>query len=167
MTAMPTLSAGQDPTAAQWQTLLPIKAVKSIDETVNNSATLQNDDALVLAVNSTATYEVSGIIRYNSGTTPDIKFAWTAPASATFFWECIGLDTGASGVTGTVSRQALAIGDTVGIGGTGNDLAASIKGILTVASTAGNLQLQWAQNTANASNTIVRANSYIVARQIA
>ncbi|HET6504622.1 MAG TPA: hypothetical protein VFG87_28065 [Amycolatopsis sp.] len=167
MTAMPTFAGGQEPLAAQWQTLLPIKAVKAIDQTVNNSAVLVNDSTLFLAVNSTATYEISGIIRYNSGTTPDIKFAWTGPTSATFYWSCNGLDTAASGVTGTVSRQALAIADTVGIGGTGNDLAADIHGILTVSSTSGNLQFQWAQNTANASNTIVRANSFLIARQIA
>jgi hypothetical protein len=166
MTAMPTLAGGQEPLAAQWQTLLPITVVKSLDETVNNSATLQNDDALVIAVNSTAKYEVTGLVAYNSGTTPDIKFAFTAPASATFLWCCDALDTGASGVTGTVSRQKLAITDSLGVGGTGNDLIAKISGILVVAGTAGNLQLQWAQNTANASNTIVRAGSYLTARQI-
>jgi hypothetical protein len=36
-----------------------------------------------------------------------------------------------------------------------------------VGGTGGTLQLQWAQNTANVSNTIVQSNSHLILTQIA
>jgi hypothetical protein len=40
------------------------------------------------------------------------------------------------------------------------------QGILIVASTAGTFQLQWAQNTSNASATRIFSNSYLCLRRV-
>jgi hypothetical protein len=49
----------------------------------------------------------------------------------------------------------------------GADQVILVQGILIVSSTSGNLQFQWAQNTANASNSSVKANSYLLLRRVA
>lgn len=48
-------------------------ARKTADEVVNNSATLQNDDHLLLALAANEVWEVEINLWYDSGTTPDLK----------------------------------------------------------------------------------------------
>lgn len=145
---------------------------KTGTETVNNSATLQDDDALVLAVEASAIYVVEAQLRYVSGTTPDLKIGWTAPASATFTWAAYGPQVGASSVANAASLyRRRSIGDTEAIGGAGsgggNEGIANPKGLLVVSTTAGNLQLQWAQNTQDASDTQILADSWLRLQRVA
>ncbi len=132
-------------------------ARKTSDETVNNSTTLQNDDALFVAVEANAVYDFLIAIHHNSGGTPDIKFGWTVPASTTMVWGGFIVNTaGAFTVAANLSQTSV-----VSIGGTGSDSFQAFQGVVVTSGTAGTLQLQWAQDTLNASNTIVRAGSYL------
>lgn len=157
--AMPTFPSGHEPSPEEFGVLLPLAAIKSVTETVNNSAALQNDDELFVSVLANATYEVWCQVFYVSGTTPDIKFGWTGPAAATFTWASIDAFNG--------SWVDQSISGSVAIGTSGSNESAIFAGLLKVGANAGTLQLQWAQNGANASNTQVLANSYLVARRIA
>jgi len=142
---------------------LGVKTIrKTADETVNNSATLQNDDHLVYALAASEVVAFECRLTYNTGATPDIKFAFTVPASATLKWNTVGAwrDNG-----GTVVPQTdvAASGTAMAFGGFGapDDTTVTLSGTVVNSTNAGNLQLQWAQDTANGSDTIVRANSWM------
>lgn len=148
-------AAGQVLTAAQLNALVPVTAVKLADETLNNVTGLQNDDELLWAVSASSTYLLHLSISYNSGTTPDIKFGWSVPASTTMKWRVIGADTAGA----VILTSGLTESSVQPIGGAGADTHLLVEAVITVSTTAGNVTLQWAQNTANVSNTIVRAGS--------
>lgn len=136
----------------------PLTSIKSADETVNNSATLQNDDQLFLSVAANTFYELNLRLIMNSNATANFKLQFTAPAGAGFSSHSIE------------GNAATALTGPGGAGGTYTGVAADkiviVGGQFSTAGTAGTLQLQWAQNTANVSNTIVKANSYMTLRQI-
>ena len=58
-----------------------LKVVKTADETVNNSDTLQDDDDLSVTVVSGKYYYVKAFIRITSNTGPDFKWAFTTPGA--------------------------------------------------------------------------------------
>lgn len=152
-----TVAAGEIILADHHNNLVPLIARKTADETVNNSATMQDDNDMVLAVAANATYQIEGAWYYNTGTTPDIKMQFTFPAGLTMFYVVEGV-----AVSTSVLGQFKSIQTTVSIlEGVAGDRIATIEGLVIVSSTAGNLRVQWAQNTANASDTKMLAGSYI------
>lgn len=162
MTKVVSFAAGMQPTAAQLDYPVPNWARKTIDQIVNNSTTLVNDADLAWAVAASKVYELRVELIYNSGITPDIKWAWTFPTGLTMTWQHRGTDSG-----GAVQfRGGYTQATVLATGGTAAEEYLTLTGIVTVGVNAGTLQLQWAQNTANASNTIVRAGSYGVLTQI-
>lgn len=137
--------------------------LKGSDEIVNNSAALQNDDALVLAVSANATYLLRCHIVQNSGATPGFKVDVTMPAGAS--WKPGTFDCGSSAAneqTGVMSTAAIS-----GITGAAADAFVDFEAVVVISATSGNVQVRWAQNTANASDTTVRAGSWLeLARKI-
>ncbi len=131
--------------------------LKGSDEIVNNSTTLQNDNELVLAVVANATYLLSCQMIQNSGATPAFKLDLTMPAGAT--WKPGWFTCGASAAaeqTGVMSTPAIN-----GVTGAGADAFVKFEAVVVISSTSGNIQVRWAQNTANASDTTVRAGSWL------
>jgi len=146
---------------AAFTAVTPLFVRKTSDETVNNSAVLQNDDQLLLSVAANTVYELTSVIRYNSGATPDIKLHYTVPAGAslriTVFAQAAAVFLGYN-----QDETTTAVND-----GVGSATACLVKGIYIGGSNAGTLQLQWAQNTANASNTQVLIGSYMTLMKVA
>ncbi len=141
-----------------------ILAIKAADETVNSGSTgstLQNDDDLLFAVGVNEEWLVEVFLLRNTGATPDWKFQWSVPASCTIDGECTEHVGGSWGGEAFSEAAAVAI-----IDGGGADIPTSMWGIVRVAGTAGNVQLQWAQNTADAGDTKVLRGSMLVARRI-
>lgn len=145
------------------------------DQTVNASTTLVNATSMSVAVAASSNYLIDGWLMYASDTTPDIKFAFTYPAAATLSWSGSGYWTniasgGPAGATGgevnlnARNRSATAIS----AGGIGAGTAAGmvIRGLLIVGGTAGTLQLQFAQEVSNASDTKLLRDSWISARKV-
>jgi len=167
---VPSFFAGQDPTAAQFQqlsdaiTAAVVTKVKASDQSVSNAttgATLVNDTDLYAAVAASTTYAVEAVILYAAGTTPDMKVTFTWPAGATMPWGLLGYTTALA--FQAVAFSAPASGTTFSVGGNtvSNDLILYLSGTLTVGTTAGTLQFQFAQNTADAALTTVRAGSWL------
>lgn len=147
-------------------------AIKAADETVNNSATLQNDDDLHFAIGKdeigyTETWEFVGIVFVTTASsgTPDIKVAFTVPVGSTLLWFGQGWNSAISAITSTVQTSS-GSSQVLGVSNTGN-LPIVVRGIVTTVDISGTLQLQWAQNTATAENTKVIAGSYLKATRIA
>lgn len=135
---------------------------KLVDENVNNSAVLQNDDELVIALQANKTYEISGHLLFIAATSAvDAKVALTCPAGASIAWSAIGMDPAvAAGNTGAGTwTGSVASGGTVPVGVSSAYTPVLIRGTILMGVTAGNLQLQWAQNTATASNLTLKAGS--------
>jgi hypothetical protein len=141
----------------------PITARKTANETINNVGVLQNDDELLVAVEASVTYHMELRVSYTSGTTPDLKLAWTYPTGTTIRWSGVDADTaGAVRVAGNLTETS-----TPAICGSGGDLMAVYTGMVVTSSTAGTLQLQWCQNTANASNSTIYAGSFLTIKRVA
>jgi len=133
----------------------PITVRKSADETVNNSSTLQDDNHLVLAVDANTDYKFEVVLHATSDNTPGLKVGWTVPASATMWW--------AMGTTTTKLSESETHSQ---LGGGAIDVVLVFKGVIAVAGTAGNLQLQWAQDTQDVSDTIVYENSTLTLERL-
>lgn len=143
---------------SQVTALLQKSAIKTYDETVNNSAVLQDDNHLKITASAWEMWILDVTIFYDTGTIPDIKFAFTGPSGASAVWSFIDADPN---VVQAIGGSASRIG-----GGAGNKRACHIKGWFFVQDTAGDITLQWAQNTANASNTKVLLGSNIIATRV-
>lgn len=132
----------------EWRTA---GEVKTSDETVNNSSTLQDDDELFWSAAANAIYIVTGDIVINSGTTPDIKVAWTVPSGTTidgmYIWNRVPKIAEFDEST------------TVNFDTSTTDSNLLFTMTVVTSSSAGDVHLQWAQNTMDASDTIVRKGS--------
>lgn len=140
----------------------PVVAYKSADETIISNGTLQNDDALAIALVANAQYDFELRANYNSGTTPDFVFGWTFPSGMTMFADLFAVINAGTGLHTLTQILQTAQPN---LEGSGADRSLHIFGKLITSTTAGTLQWQWAQLLSTASNTIVRAGSYLTARR--
>lgn len=134
---------------------VPAYIVKASNETVNSGGTgdtLQNDDDLTFSVAASSTYVVEGVMFVTSAATPDFKFQWSLPASATI-----------DGVVRQTSSSILKFSEAAAttIAYAADDDIHHFTAILITAGTAGTAVLQWAQNTSDASNTTMNAGSWL------
>ena len=151
-----------------------IKTVrKTADETVNNSTVQQNDDELLFAVAANEVWVFDLYLLFTSSLVADFQFGFTAPVGCTLHWGVIG--TGASVGYYTWGLNAVGVNPTgllivtavLPVAGGGADIMGVRSTIMVINGVnAGNIQLQWAQNTGEASDTKVLTNSCIIAHKI-
>ena len=148
---------------------------KTADETINSSTTLQNDDHLVLPVVANAVYTFALDLYMTEATdfVGDFKMSFTCPTGATFDMHGEGAHvTDLSGGTSSngewIGKLATAsAGATLSFGvGTGLT-GVRVYGRLVMSSTAGNFQMQWAQNASDASGTTLKAGSFMTMTRVA
>jgi hypothetical protein len=113
-----------------------VQVVKLADETVNNSAVLQDDDELFFTLDANSKYVIEGHFNIETGVGV-YQDLFTYPADATYNLQLYLIDDLLNG-----------------------DYSVSIKFTLTTVS-AGTLQYQWAQLVSDASDTTVLAGSYL------
>lgn len=169
MTAAAALLAGSRLLAAEMQGVAPTAAYKGAAESVTNSTTLQNDDALYLSLPADSTWVwVCWLIGQGAANgSGDLKVTWTWPTGATGSWSALGY--GVSGATPNLDAARNSSGAAaVPLGLNGTTLASAILlGSLVVGATAGTLQMEWAQNTGNATASQIMAGSWLAAWQVA
>lgn len=156
------ITAGTRITAALIQSVAPLAVIKPSDETLNNSSTMQNDNDLVLPVIANASYLFSCYLDYEGQDgTMNAKWQWTVPASANLRYTAAYTNTSGTWTGGVTSNGSTVI--SARTSGAGTLYGASMTGSLVTAGSAGNLQLQWAQNTTtnNAPGVTVHAQSYL------
>lgn len=164
MTAFPSFTAASDPSAAEWQTLLPVGTVKTSTENRSSNSTMTSDAVLRADYKTNATYEISGLIIHNSNSTADFKFQIADSGSATLIY----LSVLAVAVGGSTEIKQEGTNGTVFTGeGASANRSMWIRGTCVVGGTPGALIVQWAQNTSNASTTSVVAGSFFIMRQVA
>ncbi len=165
----PTVGASRDTWGTTLNTALDqlnayiVGAWKTSTEAVTSSTVLQNDDNLVCAVVASGVYVAEWRLRVDGAAAGDFKYAFTGPSGAAMTWESRGLGAADVANVAMVSTDIAAIGTTVTHGtlGAGTTLTVLGTGLLIVSSTAGNLQLQWAQGTSSGTATNVFAGSWL------
>lgn len=147
---------------------------KTSDESVTSSTTLQDDNQLTLAVSANCTYAFRVWIMATDATDAngDIKFAFTFPTGAACHFSGKGphslLASGAFGDGEYIARNTATSGSTVATYGlTTSVIGIELTGLLIVSGTAGNLQLQWAQNSSDANATTVQSGSFMTLERVA
>lgn len=134
---------------------------KPINEIVNNSNALQNDDHLSFPISSNETWIGQFVVDYTTPVAQDIRFAITAPVGATCVYSVIDADEGTVAIANTPCATAVIMTTD-----SATDESALISFSVVNAGTAGNITLQWAQGTAAAVNTTVNDGSNLRAFKV-
>lgn len=132
-----------------------VRKVKTEDASINNSAVLENEVNLYFSIGANEIWAFEMWLYFTSGAIPDLKYTFTVPTGCTMYWidEWNGTQFNATEV---VVRTDSA----------GNNVGSGMKGHIVNGANAGTVQLQWAQNTANASDTTLLKGSYIIATKL-
>ncbi|GAA4849802.1 hypothetical protein GCM10023403_10760 [Pseudonocardia benzenivorans] len=143
-----------------WLPRGPLVAVKTTDKTANASTTLSDDPQLSLPVLASTTYLLSALLIWSTGTGPDAKFGLTVPAGCTWQVAPFGIPTSVTATAGSIETAVFtASGIPLGGVAAGTKTAALVTGTVVVGGTAGTVTISWAQNTSNASNTVLYTGS--------
>lgn len=131
--------------------------IKQSNESVTSSTTVQDDDELLLAVAANTDYKIMGfLIASSASATPDIKYTLTAPVGAVVQWCLTHEETSVHAATETEFISM----------GAGNDEMMGIVGSINNGANAGNVTVQWAQNTSDATATTVLAGSALTLHKV-
>lgn len=166
-------SAGQNLTAALLLGALPFGPTKLVDESVISSTTLQNDNELFAAIAANTVYQLdlALLVTEATGTTADLKIAWTMPTGCRLDTANAGAHTAWNGSSGAQEVEwASWQGETssptssrsFGTINAGLIFGYHVHGRVTNGPNAGTLQLQWAQNLSVAENVTVKAGSSLL-----
>lgn len=137
--------------------------VKNTDESVTSSIVLQDDDELFLplAVNTDYLFEAWIYLTKNASGSGDIQVAFVVPAGAALQWAGINSPDPSGGSAPKASVVVLASGTAIAFTQTSTPGWIKIFGSVKNGAAAGNLQMRWAQNTSNATATVVKAGSFL------
>lgn len=167
MTNSNLIVAGSRILASVIQDVAPLAVVKLANQSVTSSTTLVNDNDFALPMVANAVYIFRAYFNYEGATATNagMKFGWTFPSGLTmaFGLARLEVDDATTDVSRSWSQSAV---PTIGSNGAGDVRAATLSGTIIVSSTAGTLQLQWAQNASNAVATIMHAHSYLAAWRV-
>ena len=169
MSQFPTVAAGQRLTAGMVSQMEPYWAVKGGPTARTSTTTLADDPDLLLALPTGGTFAFELFLHYTGGTlgSSDLKLAMVySGTSANGVWAVNGINT-------TATTQANMGGNGTGAAGTitvgtsgGSFLTVDIKGYINTTS-AGNLSLQWAQNTSSGTAVTLRQGCWMRVTQLA
>jgi hypothetical protein len=156
-----TLSAEKVVAAPATGGNIPKIVRKTSNESVNASTTLQDDDELLFAIGASEVWAWEAEIWYDAADAANFKFAYTVPTSASLRWADIGSDSGDAASPGVAVTTVSGTARTASATGVGTTRHTRHSGVVVNSTNAGNVTLQWAQNTSNVSNATVQANSII------
>jgi hypothetical protein len=140
---------------ARHSAVSQVTAWKTVNQTVNNSTTLVAATGMTWPVTAYARYAIDVTLIFTSGGTPDIKFGWTYPSGTNMAWALIGYGS-------DMTFGSMAVVNQTAVASPGGSALQAVKIIGTVVTDyiPGNLQLTFAQNVANASDTILQDSSW-------
>lgn len=154
----------------------PKLVFKTADESVASSATPQDDDQLLfpVAANEKWVFTLYLLVGCGSAATGDFRAAITVPAGVVLAWSFVngtyfnGDPRASDSAADAVNLEVVtASGTSLIVAGSVPDIGYQIKGYVTVGATAGDVRLQWAQASSNATATTVRAGSHLIANKVA
>lgn len=172
MSQFPDIPAGKRLTAPLLRQMLPLEAYSSGDQSVTSSTTLVNHTELVLPGAANAVYDLMTVLYYSAAAaTGDLDYAWTLPAGASLRR---GLMGPAFATTGSASEELyqsrVSSGATTRFspGGAGGNHKVAVEWArILMGSTAGDIQLQFAQQASSATATTILAGSWMTMKEMA
>lgn len=169
--AYPQPLAGQRITAALLRSMLPQTVRKTADTSRAATTTFADDDHLSYAVEANAVYVMDGWIKYFAHSTPDIKIQFTTPTGTLGEWGWLmpGSGTAATATAGfSIRTDTIDVGGSrTGYGTTDSNMFTPMNGFWRIGSTAGSVTLQWAQNTSDATASVLFTDSWLRFQRIA
>lgn len=157
----PALGGAFAPAPRDWQTV-----TKATDETISSDATYTADSALSFSMAASTKYRIRGVVWMSSDSTADFKFRPVGPASPTYVQDIHTYGSFFAGVVhgfGSSSATSYYAGTTINVDGSDTNGSGIYQYELLVhnGSNSGTFAIEWAQGTSNASNTTVKAGSYL------
>jgi hypothetical protein len=151
--------------------MLPQTVRKTADTQRSATTTYADDPHLTFAAEANAVYTMYGWIKYFADPTPDVKVQFSVPSGCLGEWGWLmpGSGTLAAGTAGYSIRTEsndVSAGRT-GYGTSNSDHMTPMGGVFRMGSTAGNIALQWAQNTSDATATTFYTDSFLTFTRIA
>ncbi len=140
--------------------------LKTSNETATSDTTLSDDAELLFAIGASETWVFEFFIIWRAHVDGDIKFTVTVPSGAAGDW-VLSAQTGTAGDNPTY-RGNVAFGTQISqiVDSTNQKRGAYIWGTVRNSTTAGNITLQWAQNSSSGTGTIVFADSWVRGTQV-
>jgi hypothetical protein len=146
---------------------------KSAAESLASTTTMQNDDHITFTLAASAVYDLRAYLAVTGASAADFKTQWafTGPASAGNHTNRYALGPAAT-VTdvsdGNMRSTRQTWGSSVAYGTDGtNTTHIEEGGLLDTAAGSGTITLQWAQNTSNATSTVMSTSSYAILERLA
>ncbi|MFG2763137.1 hypothetical protein [Streptomyces rubiginosohelvolus] len=133
---------------------------KPSDEQVLSSTVLQDDDHLTVSVTAGGRYAVDAMLAVDGDPAADLLLTIAAPPGSTGYWTPGAVTLGVSDGTGSIRLTRYAPGASIGVGITAAGLMVAPLGTITAGAT-GVIAVQWAQNVASATPTVLRAGSWL------
>lgn len=156
-----------DLSIAQVNALLGRLTVRrTSDSNAKTNNTLASDDTLLWAVAANEVWWVEAALRVNAANaTMDAKFGWSVPAGTTMEWGTVSATNNVGGFVsapvGTTPANIRTQADTNSVGTRGGTSGTLLAGWVFVGATAGNVTLQWAQDTTDAGDLKLLAHSFL------
>ena len=147
-----------------YTTSAVVTKYKAADETVNNSSTVQTDDDLKITggIGANEVWAFEFVLHVlSASTTPGFRFDLSAPTDATaIYYSGESVGTGGTSMGTDLATASLAA---IVFTGTELEYQVKIKGMFIMGATAnGAFSLRWAQETAHASDTKIKAGSHLI-----
>ena len=140
--------------------VLTVSNVLAADQTVTNSATLVSVPTLKLPVGKGQRILFRFNVFYSTTADGDLKYRVDVPASPTLYR--LTSEANPPAATALVTANITAEADATAVAASGTEGFLRLTGFLNNGSTAGDIQFQFAQNTATASESaIIRAGSFL------
>jgi hypothetical protein len=145
---------------------------KNSDQAYSNDTSLNDDTVLKFTAAANSVYRVELFAMISGASGGDVKVAWTVPAGSTGLRSCLGpADTATTRNNTTMQVGAHPFTSEIGYGLSATEPTLPIglqeRFILTTAGTSGQVVFRHAQRTSNATQTIVRAASYMIVQKLA
>lgn len=177
MAKYPVIAVGDLVTADLLGSMLPDWYYKSVTTTRASTTVLADDPDLVIpSVPSSGTFLIEFYVKYGTvagGGTAGIKTAWNVPAGTSVNRQVMGsgstaTDANADNVTSRWGVHGFTTAIQYGTrGAVVNQQWAYEWAVVIMGGTAGNIALQWAQNTSNVTGSTVNSGSYAKSTRIA
>lgn len=157
-------TAGQNITAAALNAAFDITRVayQSVDQTMNNSTTYVSSTGLTLTIEASSNYLYESLIMFDTNSTADFKQKLLLPAGATVRIARWSSPTTGTAIDSVVEHDAITVVE-IASGGVaaGTVMSTRASGLIQNSTAAGSVTVQFAQNAANVSNTLLKTGSWI------
>lgn len=157
-------------TASRWNYNMgqAQSVVKPSDTTKNNDNTIAADPHLTINLLPNSVYKIETYLVIDGSNTADFKWNWTIPSGATGYQQADGLAVATTGTTGSMNQagQLFTATPAIATAGVGTKTIATPQGILITGATGGALTFNWAQSTADPTNTTLFATSALIATRL-